>query len=193
MSKSLKSSKSLIYWLLGGVILLIMGAVLYFMGRVPWCTCGYVKFWHGVTVSSENSQHLFDWYAFTHVIHGMGFYLLLWIIDRKKHLSFAAKLILAIGLEAAWEVLENTDFVINRYRAATISLDYYGDSVLNSIGDVLAMIFGFYLVFRTRLWVSILFAVALELFLLFMIRDNLTINIIMLLHPIPAIRVWQAS
>lgn len=190
---SSKLSKPHIYWLLGVGILIVMAVALHLMGRVPWCACGYIKLWHGVTISSENSQHLFDWYTFTHVIHGMGFYLLLWIIDRKKRLSFATKLIIAIGLEASWEVIENTSFVINRYRAATISLDYYGDSVINSIGDVLTMIAGFWLAFRARPWVSVAVCVALELMLAFFIRDTLAINIIMLLYPIPGIRAWQAG
>ncbi len=189
----LKRSPAYRYWLLGSAIIIAMAVTLYIMGRVPWCTCGYIKLWHGVTVSSENSQHLFDWYTFTHVIHGLGFYLLLWLIDRKKRLSFGTKLLIAMGLAAGWEVLENTDFVINRYRAATISLDYYGDSVINSVGDVLAMIVGFYFALRARPWMSVALFVGLELALAFFIRDNLTINIIMLIHPIHAIRVWQAG
>jgi len=163
------------------------------MGRVPWCTCGYVKLWHGVTVSSENSQHLFDWYSFTHILHGLGFYLLLWTIDRKKRLSFGVKLAIAVGLEASWEVIENTSFIIDRYRAATISLDYYGDSIVNSIGDVLAMIAGFYFAFRTKWWGSIVLFAVIELTLAYFIRDNLTLNIIMLIYPLEAVRMWQSG
>ncbi len=174
-------------------IVAIMTLVLFAMGRVPWCDCGYIKLWHGIVVSSENSQHLFDWYTFTHIIHGLGFYLLLWLIDRKKRLSFTAKLLIAAGLEASWEVLENTDTIINRYRAATISLDYYGDSIINSVGDVLAMIVGFYFAYRARIWLSIVLFLAIELGLAYAIRDNLTINIIMLIHPVEAIRIWQTG
>jgi hypothetical protein len=182
-----------LYWLLGVVILAVLAVVLYSMGRVPWCTCGYVKLWHGVTVSSENSQHLSDWYSFTHISHGLFLYFLLWAVDRKKRLSIGTRLLIAMGLEASWEIIENTSFVIERYRAATISLDYYGDSIVNSIGDVLFMAAGFYFAFRARPWAGIALFIALELLLAFFIRDNLTTNIIMLIHPLHAIRAWQAA
>ncbi len=178
---------------LGVLIVAVMAAVELSLGRVPWCTCGYIKLWHGIVVSSENSQHLFDWYTFTHIIHGLGFYLLLWLVDRKKRFSVATKLLIAIGLESAWEIMENTNSIINRYRAATISLDYYGDSVINSLGDVVAMIAGFYFAYRTWIWLSVLLFIAIEFILAYIIRDNLTLNIIMLIHPFEAIKLWQAG
>jgi hypothetical protein len=161
------------------------------MGRVPWCTCGYVKVWHGQVLSSENSQHLTDWYTLSHVIHGMGFYFFLWIVARK--LPPGLRFVVAVFLEAAWEVLENTPMVINRYRAGTISLDYYGDSVINSVSDIAAMILGFWLARRLSAWATIALVVFMEVAVLMVIRDNLTLNILMLIRPIEAVRQWQGG
>jgi hypothetical protein len=161
------------------------------MGRVVECRCGYVKLWHGVVNSSENSQHLTDWYTFSHVIHGIGFYALLWIVAR--HRPVTTRFVAAVLLEAMWEVLENTPLVIDRYRTATIALDYYGDSVVNSVSDIVAMMSGFWLARRLPVWVSLVLVATLEVVLVVMIRDNLTLNILMLLYPIDAIRRWQSG
>jgi hypothetical protein len=173
-----------------GIIVLAALAQLW-LGRVIICKCGYVKLWHGVVFSSENSQHIFDWYSFSHIIHGFIFYGLLWLIGHNW--TVGLRLTLAVAVEAGWEVFENTDFIINRYREATISLDYYGDSVINSVFDVLAMVLGFLAAVRLPIWLTVALALGIELGVGAAIRDNLTLNIIMLVWPLDAIKAWQGG
>src|SRR5262245_32252321 len=145
-------------------IVLAAGLALYLMGHPLICKCGYVKLWHFNVVSAENSQHLIDWYTPSHLIHGFLFYWALWLLSRFLPLSFAMRLILAVAIEAAWEVIENTDFVINHYREMTISLDYYGDSVINSVSDILVMVLGYFMAARLPVWLTVTIAIALEIF-----------------------------
>ena len=178
--------------LLAALIVIAAGAALYLMGHPLICKCGYVKLWHFDVMSAENSQHLIDWYTPSHVIHGFLFYWLLWLVSRYLvPMSFGLRLVLAVAIEASWEVIENTDWVINHYREMTISLDYYGDSVINSVMDILFMVLGFFLAARWPVWLTVAVGVALELLVGAMIRDNLTLNVLMFLWPLDSVLDWQ--
>jgi hypothetical protein len=185
-----------------GVILalamwLAIGAILLAMGRVPICTCGTVKLWWGTVQSAENSQHLADWYSFSHVIHGLLFYFFAHVLWRRwkllggKPASWA--LPIAIAFEGFWELLENSPLIIDRYRAVTVSFGYEGDAVINSLSDIGFMALGFWIASKLPWKASLVLAVTFELFTLYMIRDNLTLNVLMLVWPLEAVRTWQAG
>lgn len=178
-------------WILTALAVLLAAAILYAMGRIPICACGYVKLWYGETMSSENSQHLTDWYTPSHIIHGLLFYGALWLVARR--LSVGWRLLIATLIEAGWEILENSPIIIDRYRAVTISLDYYGDSVINSVADILAMMVGFWIARKAPLWASVALIVFFELLTTWLIRDGLALNVLMLVWPLDAVRDWQGA
>jgi hypothetical protein len=173
-----------------GIVLIGFALTLHFMGRIPMCECGFglvtLSAW-----SSATSQNLVDPYSFSHVLHGIIFFGILFLVARRMSLPW--KLIIAVLIEVAWEIFENTPFIINRYREATASLDYFGDSILNSMGDVLCTILGFWIASRLSWKWTLALVVVIELVMLYAIRDNLTLNILMLLYPIDAIKEWQVA
>ena len=177
------------------VCLLVLG-ILLAMGRPPICACGTVKLWHGVVQSAENSQHIADWYSASHVIHGLLFYFFAWVLWVRWRLFGGVParyaMPIAAAFEAFWEILENSPMIIERYRAVTVSFGYVGDSIVNSLSDIGWMVIGFLLASRLPVWVSVALALALELATLILIRDNLTLNVLMLVWPMDSVRQWQA-
>lgn len=171
------------------VTLAVVVVLLLFQGRQWWCACGEFYLWAGDIWSRHNSQHFIDPYSFTHISHGLFFY---WILTlAMPRITIQWRLCISIAIESLWELIENTDYVINRYREATISLEYYGDSIVNSLGDIIFCGGGFLLAYFIGLRWSVVLFVLMEVILIFWIRDSLLINIIMLIYPIDSIRTWQ--
>lgn len=178
-------------WLVPAALVALLAAILLAMGRPPICPCGTISLWHGAVQSNQNSQQIADWYSFSHIIHGFLFYgLSRWLMPRAP---LWVALAVAVGVEGAWEIVENSPMIIDRYREVTMAFGYSGDSVLNSVSDALFMIAGFLAASRMRWWVTVLLAIAFELFTLWTIRDNLTLNVLMLVAPVEAVKDWQAA
>lgn len=179
------------YWAIAICIVALAAAAELWMGRSPICTCGTVKLFVTTVHGPDNSQHIADWYTPSHIIHGFLFYLLGWLCLRRN--PPGDRLIAAVLIESAWEILENSPIIIDRYREATIALGYTGDSILNSVCDIGWMMVGFALARRLPVWATVTLAIFFETLTLFIIRDNLFLNVLMLVWPIEAIRTWQGG
>jgi hypothetical protein len=174
------------------VLLATTAAVLAAMGRPWWCRAGDRALWSGDVWSRHNSQHLIDPYTITHALHGIALRGILWTVLGRRR-SAPVRAAIAVAIETAWEIIENTDAMIERYRSATISLDYYGDSVANSLGDIVAFVVGYQVAGMVPVWLSVLVFFAVDGLLVLWIRDSLLLNVLMLLHPIDAVKAWQMS
>ena len=179
-------------WLVPALLLVVaQAAILYAMGQPPICECGRIVLWQGDVTGPENSQQVTDWYTPSHVIHGFLFYALARLLLRRAPLS--ARLLLAVAIEVAWELAANSPPVIERYRQQALAQGYVGDSILNSVMDTVAMAAGFLLARLLPAGATVGLALALEVAVAWAIRDNLTLNVIQLIHPIEAVSRWQTG
>ncbi len=177
------------------ILFAAIGVILWSMGRPPICACGHVKLVHLVVQSSENSQHLADWYTPSHIIHGFLFYGLGHLLRKRWPALFPLGVAVAVAIliEGAWEVLENSPIIIDRYREVTISWGYAGDSIINSLADIVWMLVGFFMASRLPWKATLIIALFFEAFVGWMIRDNLALNVMMLAAPSDAVKEWQAG
>ncbi len=179
------------WFVVAAVFLIVQIVTLALMGRIPICECGYVKLFEPGVNTAGNSQHISDWYTPSHIIHGFLFYWLAIVVLPRA--SFGALLTLAVVVEAAWELLENSPIIIDRYRTATMAIGYQGDSILNSAMDTVAMGLGFLFAARAPIWLTVAIAIGFEIVTAIVIRDNLTLNVLMLVWPVEAVKAWQAA
>lgn len=176
-------------WLALVALVLFAVVILWGQGRLAWCECGRPSLWTGDVWSSHNSQHLVDPYSFSHAQHGILLYgLLVWLCPNVR---IGWRLFFAAVIEVAWEVAENSEFMIERYRTATISLEYFGDTIGNSLGDIASFLVGFWLASRLPIWLSVTLLVVTELVMVIAMRDSLSLNTLMLVYPIEAVKEWQ--
>lgn len=168
------------------VLLLIVSYILFWMGRPYHSETSQIHLWIGDVFSPEVSQHVFDWYSFTHIAHGLCFYAGLSFLFPSW--SFGTRLLLSVGIEGSWELVENTDYVIEYYRQNTVSVDYAGDTIINSMMDIISMIAGFLWARFSPTWGSVSLFVALEVWLIYWIRDSFLLNIFMFVYPLEFIR-----
>ena len=189
LKDSIKRSRWTMAILIGALAL--TGGIELWMGRSPLGPDGRFGWWAGNIWSSENSQRVADPYSFSHLVHGMLFYGFLWLVARK--LPAQRRFLIALALEAGWELLENSPLIINRYREATIALGYTGDSILNSLSDILMMSIGFLFASRVPIRVTVATILVMEVGCALWVRDNLALNVIMLIHPVEAIKHWQSA
>ncbi len=179
-----------LYAAIAVAVIAVQAAVLYAMGMSPICRCGTIALWHGNPSGPETSQHLTDWYTYTHVLHGVVFYFVLSLVAPR--LSIARRLLIAVALEAAWEIFENTPMVMERYRRGALAQGYFGDSIVNSVSDSAAAVAGFLIAWRLPVALVAALVVGAELAAGYVIRDGLVLNLIQLVHPSEVVSQWQA-
>lgn len=175
------------------LIIAIQVGVLHWLGNSWICPCGSIKFWEGAVKTSENSQHLFDWYSFSHLIYGFILYFSLWLVNKKLRWPISVLFLIALAASVGWELFENTKFVVSHYQTQPLSPGYYGDSILNSLLDSACVIAGFLLAFALPVWAVILIAIGLEIAMVANIHDSVILNIVMFIYPSKELLNWQAS